>query len=99
MKLKIKKKKLNNNILKNIELAFTSEDYDTSNIDKGENIIIRANKMTITLSNIQNQNNENMTLVDLGECEKLLREYYNISNSEPLYMKKIDVIQGGIKMP
>ena len=93
--------KYNDNILRNIEIGFTSEDYDTSNLDNGENIIMQADKMIITLSNIKNQNKtyENMTSINLGECETLLRKYYNISNNEPLYMKKIDIIQEGIKIP
>ena len=93
--------KYNDNILKNIEIGFTSEDYDTFNLDNGENIIMKADKMIITLSNINNQNKtyENMTSIDLGVCEVLLRKYYNISNSMPLYMKKIDIIQEGIKIP
>ena len=32
-----------------------------------------------------------MTSIDLGECETLLRNYYNISNNETLYMKKMDI--------
>ena len=35
----------------------------------------------------------------MGECENLLRNYYNISNNETLYMKKIDVIQEGYNIP
>ena len=38
-----------------------------------------------------------MTTIDLGECETLLREFYHISESEPLYLKKIDIIQDGMK--
>jgi len=38
-----------------------------------------------------------MTNIDLGDCEILLREYYNILDNEPLYMKKIDIIQDGMK--
>ena len=38
-----------------------------------------------------------MTSIDLGECETLLRNFYNISDNETLYMKKIDIIQDGMK--
>ena len=38
-----------------------------------------------------------MTKIDLGECETLLRYEYNISINETLYIKKIDVIQEGMK--
>jgi len=89
-------------ILHNIEKGFTSEDYDTSNLDKGEDVIFDYETMTITLTTTQNQKNNknnNMTVVDLGECEDLLRKQYNISDNERLYMKKIDVIQEGMRIP
>ena len=47
--------------------------------------------MHITLTNTQNQKNNtniNMTNIDLGECEVLLRKVYNLSDKEPIYMKK-----------
>ena len=34
-----------------------------------------------------------MTKIDLGECETKLRNFYNIPDNEPIYMKKIDIIQ------
>jgi hypothetical protein len=40
-----------------------------------------------------------MTSIDLGECEDLLRDYYNITKDEKLYMKKIDVFLEGMKIP
>ena len=38
-----------------------------------------------------------MTAIDLGECETLIRDFYNISDNESLYMKKIDIIQDETK--
>ena len=38
-----------------------------------------------------------MTRIDLGECENLLRDFYNISINESLYIKKIDIYQEGMK--
>ena len=59
--------------------------------------------MTITLTTTNNHKNNktdnNMTIIDLGECENLLRKFYNISNNEILYMKKIDVKQENIRIP
>ena len=43
--------------------------------------------------------NENITTIDLGECENLLRDYYNISKNITLYIKKIEVVQEGMKIP
>ena len=89
-------------MLQNIEEGFTSEDYDTSNLENGEDDVFEDEKMTVTLTTTQNQKNNtnnNMTIIDLGECEGLLRKEYNISDNELLYMKKIDVIQEGMKIP
>ena len=78
-------------IIEIIEESFTSEYYDTSNLDKGKNEIIEAGKMTISFTTAQNQKNNsntNMTTIDLGECDTLLRNHYNISDNQTLYIKK-----------
>ena len=57
--------------------------------------------MTITLTTTQkqiNNTNDNMTSIDLGACEIILRKVYNISEDQLLYMKKIDVNQEGLKI-
>ena len=90
------------NTLFNIESGFTSEYYDTSGIDNGLEEVIETGKIKITLTTTKNQINntkDNMTLIDLGYCETLLREFYNISEDKLLYMKKIDVSQEGMKIP
>ena len=84
------------NILKIIENEFTSDNYDTTNIDKGQDNIIKSGKITTTLTTTENQKNNinnNMTRLDLGECETKLRNYYNISVNESIYIKKIDINQ------
>ena len=88
------------NIIKNFEENFTSEHFDSSNIDNGKDEVIKTEKITITFTSSQNQKNNinnNMTTIDLGECETLLRNEYNISINETLYMKKIDIVQEGMK--
>ena len=92
------KVKYYDNILENIEKLFTSENYDTSKIDKGKDEIIQTEKMNITLTTTQiqkNKKNENITTIDLGECEILLRKFYNISNNKTIYIKKLDIFQEG----
>jgi len=41
--------------------------------------------------------NNNMTKIDLGDCETKPRNFYNLSINESLYIKKIDIIQDGMK--
>ena len=88
------------NIIEVIENEFTSENYDTANIDNGQDEIIKTDKITTTLTtsdNQRNNKNNNMTRIDLCECESLLRHVYNLTNNETLYIKKLDIIQEGIK--
>ena len=89
-----------NNFLQSIDEEFISENFITSNIDNGEDMMIKNEKLTITLTTPQNQRNNiniNMTKIDLGECEILLRKFYNISDNESLYIKKIDINQEDMK--
>ena len=56
--------------------------------------------VTLTTSDIQkNNSNNNMTSIDLNNCENELRKYYNISNNNKLYIMKIDIEQTGYKIP
>ena len=89
------------NILELIENNFI-DNYNTSKIDNGEDEIIKTDKVTFTLTTVENQKknvNNNITAVNLGDCENLLRNYYNISSNITLYMKKVEVAQEGMKIP
>ena len=80
-----------NKILEKIESIFTSDNYNLSNIDNGEDEIISAKKVLITFTNIENQKSSNMSTIDLGDCETSLRNYYNLTNNQTLYIKKLDI--------
>ena len=89
-----------NKILEKIDEIFTSNNYDLTIIDSGEEQYINVEKMLITFTNIKNQKNNlesNMTTIDFGDCEKLLRNSYNLTINQTIYMKKIDIIQTGMK--
>jgi hypothetical protein len=89
-------------IIKNLEIYFTTEEYDTYHLDKGEDEIFENENMSIVFTTAQNQNknqNKNTTIINLGQCEEILREEYNISENESLYIKKIDVYEKGMKIP
>ena len=78
-------------LLKLIEKYFQSEEFDTSNLDKGNDEFIPFEDMLVILTTTLNQKNNinnNMTLINLEECEYLLRKFYNISDNETLYIKK-----------
>ena len=93
-----------NEIITNVENIFTDKNFDTTNLDNGKEQVIKTKKVTITLTTTQSQKNktnenDNSTTLDLDECENDLRTFYNLSNYTTLYMKKIDIIQEGIKIP
>ena len=91
-------------MLRNVETSFTSDEYNTSNLDNGKEDIIKDEIMQITLTttkiqkNNYNNKNNNMTAIDLGDCENLLRKENNITDEEILYMRKIDVYQKEMKI-
>ena len=88
------------NIIKNIEDIFTSEKYDTSKLDNGEDDYINLEKMKVILTTTENQRNNinnNMTSIDLRDCETLIKNSYNISINETLYMKIIELVQENTK--
>ena len=60
-----------NNILNTIEKRFISDNYNTKNLDNGEEQIIKTEKMIITFTTKKkkkNNINNNITIRDLGEC-------------------------------
>ena len=75
-------------ILENFEKGFTSENYDTSELEKGNDAVTKTEKMTITLTTTDNQKsnvkNDTSSKVDLGPCEDILRSVYNISKDKKL---------------
>ena len=92
--------KFYDDILEIIEKGFISGNYDISNLDKGNDDIIKTEKLIITFTTTKNQKiniKNNMTTIDLGECETLLRKFYKIENNETLYMKKFDIFQDEMK--
>ena len=90
-------------ILKNIDLIFTSENFDTFKIDKGENAMINIDKIKILFKTLNNSKDDyykeyNYTKLNLGECETLLRSKNNISDGEVLYLKQIEIEQDGLRV-
>ena len=102
VKTKEEEIKYYNTILEKIDKVFTAENYNTSELDNGKDETFKTEKMTITFTTSDNQRNninKNTTTIDLGQCELSLRKFYNISNDEAIYIKKLDVVQEGMKTP
>ena len=64
-------------MLKNAEINFTSEEYNTSNLDNGNEEIIKNRNILITLTTTKTQKNNydnninNLTSIYMGDCETL----------------------------
>ena len=77
----------NDTVLKYIEQYLTSEYYDTSSIDLGQDETFNIKEITYTISTISNQKqNNNTTTINLGLCESYLINTYNLNN-KTLYIK------------
>ena len=90
-------------IMQNIESYFLSNNYNTSDLENGNNEVYEIGDMKITLTTTKNQKNDkrnaNMTTIDLGKCEEVLRQEYNITNEDFLFMKIIEVSDENMKIP
>ena len=84
-------------ILKDIKNEITSGNFNLTNINKGEDIIIEENgtKFIVTTTDNQKDNigNKNMTIINLNRCETELRKKYNISGN--IYILKVEKEQEG----
>ena len=75
-----------------------------SNITNGDkkDLLIQDENFIYQLTTSDNQKfniYDNLSSINLGECENLLHEYYNISENEPLLIFKIDTFEKGLLIP
>ena len=75
---------------------------NNTRIDNGNEEIYEIDNIILTFSTSLNQKknyNTKRTSIDLGECENLLKNYYNISENSFLYIIKLDIFEEGMKIP
>ena len=85
--------------LTNIQ-EFLKNNFGT--ISNNSDAIFTKEEITYTLSTSSNQinnRNNNVTTIELGDCENKLKEKYNISKDEDLYILKIDKQMDGSNFP
>ena len=84
-----------------IKNELLSENFNLTDIEKGNDIVIEEEGTKFVLTSASNQknniNNKNTTNINLGECETKLRNKYNITKD--LYILKIDKEIEGLKVP
>jgi len=62
-------------------------------------LLYKDNEMNIVLTTTEYQNNNNITTINFGGCERKLKKEYNILEEEPLIIYKIDVLKEEMKIP
>ena len=69
-------------------------------IDKGDDFIVSTEKMSYVLTTTKNQKmkmDDNVATIDLGKCEIELKNVYNITMNDSLYIFKIDILIDNIQ--
>ena len=97
-------KNMDDEVINNVQDELTSG-YNTSNIDEGKDVVIQQKNSNtkVTISSTENQRkNENeknnITTINLGECETKLKNHYKIPQDKYLYILRVDVPQEGMNM-
>ena len=92
--IKILRNELINNSLDSLINAFIEKEK--------KDLIYTKDKIIFQLTSSFNQKNNvyhNISSIDLGKCENLLRLYYNISDNITLLILKIDFYEDGLSIP
>ena len=92
------------NIIFDIKTKFKNGTYDSEINNLINGVIIKGNEIILQIISTNNQNDsnneyKNISIINLGECEILLKKYYNILESIPLIIFKIDYYKEGLMVP
>ena len=70
--------------------------------ENNKGVVIKDENTVYQIVSTENQNNskeDNISIVDLGECEKDLRSHHNISKKDSLLIFKMDIYEEGSITP
>ena len=86
------------------DLSNGSMDKILLNINDGdkEDLMLKENNSLFVISTSENQKKMkyyNTSTIILGDCENKLREYYNMSDNDPLFIFKIEYYEEGLLIP
>ena len=91
----------NNKTIQNI-IDNLIKEFDILEIDNGNDEIIKEQNKTIILTSTRNQKineDKNNISMNLGECENMLKNDYNISYNNSLFILQIISEEEGMKIP
>ena len=101
-----KNQKAKDELLKNIETQIMNGTIDellfsiTNNEKK--DLIVETNDILYQITSSYNQNNKiynNISILELGDCEKILKEKYNLDDEQDLIILKVEFYQEGLIIP
>ena len=87
------------------EVTNNTKEYLNNNLNvmsfaNGDDFIVSSGKMNFIITTTKNQKkriNDNITIIDLGKCEMKLKDEYNISKNESLFIVMIDILVENIQ--
>ena len=94
--------KVINKKLESIEKDLTGDNFNSSDLDDGNVINIKDENFTVIIratKSLDSDEDANYTIIDLGPCEKLIKDYYKMKESDLIYTKQIEVSIKGMKIP
>ena len=85
-------------------LEYILNNYNKTDILNGNDLEFEVEELDMffsltTPNNQKNNINKNKTILNLSECENILKNNNNISNNESLFILKIDKREKGMKIP
>ena len=90
-------------LIEKIEDDIKEGNINLTNLILGDNdLIFKENDTIYQITSSDNQNNneyEDISTIQLGECEKILKNKYNIDKDLPLIIFKVDYYLPGILIP
>ena len=70
--------------------------------EKNKDLMVNNKKILFQITTPENQNNnvyENISTINLGECENILRKYYKLEENDTLLIFKIEIYKEGLLIP
>ena len=96
------KQKIINMIIKEIKEGNMNDIINNTIIKNQEDLIEKENNIIYQITSSENQKNkkyDNISTLNLNECENKLRFHYNISENYPLIIFKLDNLVSDINIP
>ena len=97
------------NIFNRISRAIISRNLDAllnNAIKNGVDLLINEEDIKYVITTTKNQkkveynhDNNNISIIDLSDCENILKKYYNLNENDSLIIFKMDIYQKGLSFP